>query len=170
MNIADELRKLQELHQSGALTDQEFAAAKAAVLAGNTAGGEAEAGEAVREQVEEIRRQNEVAQLDREWQLERERYLVTNRYGQRYIPTPGLSLLGGIVVAVFGALWTLFAGGIAATVGGPALVFPCFGVVFIVFGVGVSIYSYTKARQYQRAYDAYQHRRREAARRASGEG
>jgi hypothetical protein len=35
MNIADELRKLQELHSSGALTDEEFAQAKAAVL--NTA-------------------------------------------------------------------------------------------------------------------------------------
>src|SRR5262249_20210916 len=32
MNIADELRKLQELHRSGALSDEEFARAKAAVL------------------------------------------------------------------------------------------------------------------------------------------
>jgi hypothetical protein len=34
MNIADELRKLQELHSTGALTDEEFAQAKAAVLEG----------------------------------------------------------------------------------------------------------------------------------------
>jgi hypothetical protein len=34
MNIADELRKLQELHQTGALSDEEFAQAKAAVLSG----------------------------------------------------------------------------------------------------------------------------------------
>src|SRR5262245_56435117 len=32
MNIADELRKLRDLHDSGALTDAEFAQAKAAVL------------------------------------------------------------------------------------------------------------------------------------------
>jgi hypothetical protein len=32
MSIADELRKLQELHQSGSLTCDEFAAAKASVL------------------------------------------------------------------------------------------------------------------------------------------
>src|SRR5438445_3956368 len=32
MNLADELRKLQELHSTGALTDEEFAEAKAAVL------------------------------------------------------------------------------------------------------------------------------------------
>jgi hypothetical protein len=34
MNIADELRKLQELHRTGALSDEEFAQAKAAVLSG----------------------------------------------------------------------------------------------------------------------------------------
>ncbi len=32
MNIADELMKLQQLHESGALSDQEFAKAKDAVL------------------------------------------------------------------------------------------------------------------------------------------
>jgi hypothetical protein len=35
MSIADELQKLQELHRSGALNDQEFAQAKAVVLAGS---------------------------------------------------------------------------------------------------------------------------------------
>jgi hypothetical protein len=34
MSIADELRKLQELHRTGALSDEEFAQAKAAVLGG----------------------------------------------------------------------------------------------------------------------------------------
>lgn len=32
MNISDEIRKLHELHQGGALTDEEFAKAKAAIL------------------------------------------------------------------------------------------------------------------------------------------
>lgn len=32
MNLADELRKLQELHQSGALSDEEFGKAKASIL------------------------------------------------------------------------------------------------------------------------------------------
>src|SRR5947209_17486669 len=34
MSIADELRKLQELHAAGSLTEAEFAQAKAALLAG----------------------------------------------------------------------------------------------------------------------------------------
>jgi len=34
VSIADEIRKLEELHQSGSLNDEEFAKSKAAVLAG----------------------------------------------------------------------------------------------------------------------------------------
>jgi len=34
MNLADELQKLQQLHQSGAITDDEFALAKAKLLSG----------------------------------------------------------------------------------------------------------------------------------------
>ena len=41
MNIADELQKLQELHRTGALTDEEFATANAAVLAAKTTGADA---------------------------------------------------------------------------------------------------------------------------------
>jgi len=36
MNIADELQKLQQLHQSGAISDNEFALAKAKLLNGST--------------------------------------------------------------------------------------------------------------------------------------
>jgi len=35
MNIADELQKLEELHRAGTLSDEEFARAKASVLAGS---------------------------------------------------------------------------------------------------------------------------------------
>jgi hypothetical protein len=37
MNIADEIQRLEELHRKGALTPEEFAQAKAAVLAGKSA-------------------------------------------------------------------------------------------------------------------------------------
>lgn len=44
MTIADELKKLQQLHESGALSDEEFARAKSRVLDGappnDTSGGE----------------------------------------------------------------------------------------------------------------------------------
>jgi hypothetical protein len=150
MSMADELRKLQELHDDGTLTAEEFAAAKATVLAGRPADS------AVEGHLEEIRQQNDVAQLDREWAIEREQYMVAGRYGYRYLPNKGMSVLGGIIACAFGIFWTMM----AASMGAPGL-FPAFGVLFILFGVGVSVYSFTKATRYEEARRRYQRRRSE---------
>jgi hypothetical protein len=154
MSMADELRKLQDLRDAGTLTDEEFAAAKASVLAGGHADRRAEPG--MEAHLEEIKHQNDVAQLDREWALERDRYMVAGRYGYRYLPTKGLSLLGGIVIVVFGIFWTMFAAGMEAPI-----FFPLFGVRFILMGIGVSVNAFIKATQYEQARQRYQQRRAE---------
>ena len=159
MTLPDELRKLQDLHRSGALTDEEFAAAKAAVLAGRPGGNEPATDEAMREQLEEIKLQNEVARLDREWELDRGRYLITGRYGNRYLPSKGMSVLGGVVIAAFGIFWTVMAASEVGGFGGAFALFPLFGVLFVLAGVGMSIYSYSRAGRYEEAYQAYQRRR-----------
>jgi hypothetical protein len=151
MSMADELRKLQDLRDAGTLTDEEFASAKARVLAGESTDRAAATG--VEGHLEEIKRQNDVEQLDREWAMERERYLVTGRYGYRSVPSQGASLLGGIVIVAFGILWTALASGIG---GGFASMF---GVLFILAGAGISIYSFIKAGQYELARQQYQRRR-----------
>src|SRR5262245_64098102 len=74
MTIADELRKLQELHDAGSLTDAEFAAAKAKVLSSQAAPSSAGTDQAMRQHLQDIKRQNEVEQLDRQWALERDQY------------------------------------------------------------------------------------------------
>jgi hypothetical protein len=147
MSIADELLKLNRLHQEGMLTDEEFEKAKAAVLVAPLANPPAD-------ELAEIRRQNEVAQLDREWQIERERYMMTSRYGGRYAPNRATSLIGGIIIAAFGTFWTITAFGMGA----PGL-FPLFGVLFVLGGIGVSAYSFIKAGEYEQAYRRYQQRR-----------
>jgi Short C-terminal domain len=152
MSMADELRKLQDLRDSGTLTDDEFAVAKASVLAGGPADRPAESG--MEAHLEEIKHQNDVAQLDREWALERDRYMVAGRYGYRYLPTKGMSLLGGIVIVVFGIFWTMFAAGMGAPI-----FFPLFGVLFILMGIGVSVNAFIKATQYEQARQHYQQRR-----------
>jgi Short C-terminal domain len=151
MSMADELRKLQDLRDAGTLTDDEFASAKARVLAGEPSDSPAESG--VEGHLEEIKRQNDVEQIDREWAMERERYMVTGRYGYRSVPTQGASLIGGIVIVAFGILWTVLASGIG---GGFAAMF---GVLFILFGAGISTYSFIKAGQYEQARQQYQRRR-----------
>jgi hypothetical protein len=155
MNIADELQKLQDLHRSGALTDEEFAAAKAAVLAGAPAAQDSTRPGAMQEELDDLRLENEVARLDREWQLSRERYMVAGRYGNRYVPSRGQSVLGGVIVVAFGIFWTATAASMGAGL------FPLFGVIFILLGAGMSVYSYSKAGEYEEAYQKYQRRRAE---------
>ena len=144
MTIADELKKLQDLRASGGLTDEEFAAAKAAVL-GNT-----DAAPAL-----EAHLQNEVERLDREWQIECQRYMVQGKYGHTYLPNRGMSVLTGIVAVGFGVLWMTM----TASMGAPPL-FTLFGVLFIAIGIGVSIYTFSKANAYEQAQERYQRRRR----------
>jgi hypothetical protein len=166
VNIADELRKLQDLHQSGGLSDEEFARAKRAVLE-RAEGGEPAAG-AVQEQLEHLRQQNELLQLDQDWERERERYMVTGRYGRRYLPSKGMSVLGGVMITGFGILWTIFAASFPTMDHAPGVfgLFPLFGVLFVLFGIGVSVYSYNKAGEYERALARYHQRRREIQGRA----
>jgi hypothetical protein len=166
MGIADELQKLEDLRRSGALSEEEFARAKAAVIAGsNTPSGEP-LGQHLADQLAEVRYQNELARIDREWQIEREKYMIADKYGRRHVPTAGMGLGAAVVGGVFGALWTIFA--FALTSGGPdvgpfpivKVVFPLFGVVFTVAAVGYGLHAYSKAQQYEKAHAAYQARRR----------
>ena len=41
--------------------------------------------------------------------------MMRGRYGSRYVPSRGMSLLGGIVIAVFGVIWTVMAGGMGGS-------------------------------------------------------
>jgi hypothetical protein len=172
MSLADDLMKLEDLRRSGALTEVEFAQAKLALLDGTRAEPAAPVADLLADQLAETRRQNDLAEIDRAWQIEREQYLVADRYGRRHVPTVGYGLGGAVVVGVFGVFWTIMA--FAITSGGPdegpfglaKVFFPLFGVVFTVAGIGYGIYSASKAEQYQKAFKAYQERRA----RARGDG
>jgi hypothetical protein len=151
MGIADELAKLEELRRSGALSESEFAQAKAAILSGS--GSDASLDQHMSEQLAEVRYQNELAQIDREWQIERERYLITNNYGLRTVPTAGLGIATALIGGVGGLLWTIFA--FWLTHQGPdgfgpppivGIIFPLFGVLFMGVGVGYGSYCYSPGR------------------------
>ena len=171
MNLADELRKLQELHLKGALTDDEFAAAKAQVLDQSRPPAPAAQG-GVERHLQTIAQQNEVAQLDREWEIARESFMVTGKHGHRHLPTQAGSLVMGVVIGLFGLFWTAMAFGVTGAMaghggfpggspGGLAAIFPFFGILFIVVGVGMSLYSFSKATQYADAERQYRTRRAE---------
>ena len=164
MSIADELRQIEEMYTQGTLTREEFEQAKAKALTTEAAPTQNAADSQTARQLAQLQRQNAVAQLDREWAMEREQYMVTGRYGSRSLPTESGSVFGGLLIGGFGVFWTILAftitsGASAAGAPGIATVFPFFGVLFILVGVGSSISSYSKAGQYREAEQRYQEKR-----------
>jgi hypothetical protein len=129
-----------------------------------------EAGEAdvVWARLSHLEREARVARIDREWQVEREKYLVTGRHGRRQVPTTAGSAIGGIFMVGFGIVWTIFAFSLTSNSPfGGGMLFPVFGVLFILLGAGWSIYAFNKAQEYERAHAEYR-RRRQAAERDEG--
>jgi Short C-terminal domain len=164
MSLADELAKLEDLRRSGALTDAEFARAKAKLLAGDAPASDAVA-EGLAAQLAETRYQNELERIDREWQIEREKYMVADKYGRRHIPTTGTGWLTAVGGGIFGAFWTIMAFSITsgAPDAGPFAIakvfFPLFGVAFTIGAIVYGIHLTGKAEAYNKAFAAYQERR-----------
>ncbi len=136
-----------------------------AILNGPPPSADPSTGEVLGEQLAQLRYQNEVAQIDREWEAERERYTFPTRYGTRMVPTPGMGIGTAVGTGFFGVLWTIFAFAITSDAPnfGPFIVakflFPLFGIGFTIAGIiyGISIHS--RGMKYQQAYDAYLARR-----------
>jgi hypothetical protein len=162
MGLADELQKLEALRRSGTLSDAEFAQAKSALLAGQPA---APIEHHLSEQLAEVRYQNELARIDREWATERESYYVTDRNGRRNIPTTGAGIATAVLGGGFGVFWTIMAFSIARSgprfgdSGGPADFFPFIGIVITLVAIGYGIYCYSRALEYEQALARYKARR-----------
>ena len=102
-----------------------------------------------------IRLQNELEQIDREWQADRERYFVSTKNGHREPPSMGGIAAAG-VAAVFGIGWMIF----ASQMGAPAI-FPLFGLVFIAVAV-IGVFSgMSKLQGHESAETVYRKRRAE---------
>ncbi len=104
--------------------------------------------------------ETEAARIDREWERERERYMIASRYGRRYVPSAAAAVVMGVFSSGFGLLWLFLAFSAVGPAGGAfGLFFPLFGFLFIAVGIGTSIYQFRKARRYQAAHADYQRRR-----------
>jgi hypothetical protein len=162
MSLADELAKLEALRRSGALTEAEFAKAKAAILHTPSA---TPAETTLGQHMADIKQEHELARIDREWEIERQQYLIVDRFGRRQIPTASMGIGMAVIGGVGGVLWTMFASSFTAgfpdegPFGGAKSFFPAFGILFIVAAVGFGLHCFYRANRYQRAYLAYQARR-----------
>lgn len=170
MGIADDLLKLDQLRSSGALTDSEFAQAKSLLLTNPPAN--PQVAPLLENELAEVKHQNELARIDREWEIERRQFLIVNRYGKSFIPTVGMGIATAIVGGIFGLFWTAIALTITnaspamtpgnGTFGIVGIVFPLLGFLFTLAAVGRGVYCCIRAQQYNEAFSTYLERHGQA--------
>jgi hypothetical protein len=127
----------------------------------------------VADNTDQLKIEQEIARLDREWMMSRERFMMRGKHGHLSVPGRLNALIGGAIIVVFGLFWTTTAAGVAGMVGfginrvggGPLSLLPgllpCFGVLFIIGGIVMAVTAFGKAihfEQHQHAYHAERNR------------
>ncbi|HET6249931.1 MAG TPA: hypothetical protein VFE47_19735 [Tepidisphaeraceae bacterium] len=111
----------------------------------------------IAEDVETIKLQNQLNQLDREWMVDRENYAIRNKQGHSLPPTTGGgagAIFGLVFASVFIVIWIIA----SASMGAPFF-FPLFGVgMLVMIFIGV-ISSLKKTGDYRNALGVYERRR-----------
>jgi hypothetical protein len=101
--------------------------------------------------------EEELNTIDRDWQAERERYLMSSEFGGKRIPDKRRGLFaGGVLVALAVALFFMFQSlqpGMSRELG------PYISGFVLLFGIGLGWFQYSKGADYERAHAAYQARR-----------
>jgi len=124
--------------------------------------------EQIAEDVEILKLQNQLEQLDREWQMYRDSALVRNKDGTTSEPSATGSVVGAVFAGVFGVIWTIIAiamGAGASSAGAPApfqlvaCIFPLFGVVFVIGAIVMGIKGVTTGSTFSQRSQEYQSQR-----------
>lgn len=108
----------------------------------------------IAENTDVLRLQNEIALLDQEWNRRSADLMIHGKEGRTSTPDKTSAVVGGVVITVFGLLWTVFAG----------VMFPpmaLFGLLFIGLGLWSSISAYGKAGQYELLQAEHDRKRQE---------
>lgn len=151
--LTNDLEVLAGLRERGDLTDDEFARAKAALLAGIPAAAPPVIYTHPSAALETLARQNEIALLDSQWAAEREKYVVVGKYGAQHTPTPEEAIILKTCAAGFGFLGVGFAISMASWIF--AIVVLAIASICFVYATGMG----RIARRYREAQARYERRR-----------
>ncbi len=123
--------------------------------------------EELSDRLDSLTSHNEVAELDRDWEVERKKYLIVGRHGSTFVPTKIESIFTALIAVTIGAVWTTFASLVAllmvssSLLALPVIIFPVVGLLILVSGIQTGITGVSKAEGYKRAEDRYHRRRAE---------
>jgi len=111
----------------------------------------------IAENVEIIKIQNQLEQLDRQWQMQRDSLMVRNKDGTSTEPT----VIGNAIVIVMGLFamgFAIFWMVMAFSMGAP-FPFPCFGLIFLIV-VPLGIFSQLqKSKRFEQSRASYEEER-----------
>lgn len=111
----------------------------------------------IKQVVTELARQNKVAAIDRQWDREKEQFMIAGKDGRRHLPSETGAVFTGVAFGVVGIIWCIAAFSSGSPMG-------VFGVVVVIIGVVIAGVNYAKAEEYQKAHRRYRQRRTNAAR------
>ena len=103
----------------------------------------------------QLRYNQELERIDREWEAERQTYLSKDKNGNAHEPTTFGAVLIGAIAIIFGIFWTCSSAAFGGFGNGPGWL----GIVFALFGVGFAIHAHGQAIRFSQARDEYQQRR-----------
>lgn len=153
MSISDELKELQALLDQGTLTQEEFEFAKRRVLE------ESRVPELAAD-VDELKLQNQLAQLELDWIKERDDYLVANKFGGRNPPASvAVTLFWASLGGIFGIVMTIWGFTVRMPRGG-ANVIPWYGLTIVAIAIAGGAHGCVQASFYEEANRRYHQRRR----------
>ncbi|MCC9598965.1 hypothetical protein LOC67_00225 [Stieleria sp. JC731] len=120
--------------------------------------------------VQQLKSNSAIEQLDHKWERQRGRHLVSDKHGRQHLPSKAGAIFGGGLIVAFGIFWMIMAFGISSAgraMGAPGVfgIFPLFGLIFIAAGIFNVFRIVQKADEYQRDHDDYLRERRELAKR-----
>lgn len=103
---------------------------------------------------EVLRIQNEISLLDQEWEQRSAALMVSGKHGRVSVPDKTSSIVGGVVIALFGTGWTILAGSMFPPMA-------LFGLLFVGLGLWNCTSAYHKAERYEILQAEHEMKRRE---------
>jgi hypothetical protein len=156
-SLSEEIVKLEQLRQEGILSQDEFERGKENLLQGVRVNQE------MQNRLAQVEVQNRLTELDREWESEREKYMMRNKLGHKFEPSMNHVIGLPLVLFTYG-LFLLFVG-INSKKDGTDVKIDSFGVLIAIGMIFGSIYAFfalkSKMQKYQTEKQKYEKKRSE---------